>query len=43
MFKMMIKQTLYEALRQAGEWATPQQVDEVLDFINSFGVGEPNQ
>lgn len=37
MFVMLIKQTLFEALKQGGEWASPELVDEVLDFINNFG------
>lgn len=37
LFTMFIKQTLYEALKQGSEWASPEQVDEVLDIINALG------
>lgn len=36
-FYQLITETLYNVLRRdGGEWASPQQVDEVLDTINHF-------
>ncbi|MBO0947227.1 hypothetical protein [Fibrella forsythiae] len=36
-FYQIITETLYNVLRQdGGEWASPEQVDEVLDTINHF-------
>ncbi|ARK08899.1 hypothetical protein A6C57_00450 [Fibrella sp. ES10-3-2-2] len=36
-FYQLITETLYNILRRdGGEWASPDQVDEVLDTINEF-------